>query len=158
MGPTTTAALLSLTLVAGTVLVHFYLLLPVLRRVAARRWGYGVRMLVAGEIIVLVHCLEAALYAAGFAGGAAIGLGGFDKAELPMSALDYFYFSLVNFNTLGLGDIYPTEQLRMLAGIESLNGFLMISCSASFLHALATDSGFAKEARMGQTSDAAQPA
>ena len=153
MGPTTTAALLSLTLVPGTVLVHFYLLLPVLRRVAARRWGYGVRMLVAGEIIVLVHCLEAALYAAGFAGGAAIGLGGFDKAELPMSALDYFYFSLVNFNTLGLGDIYPTEELRMLAGIESLNGLVLIGWSASFTYLSMREFWPMHEARRRQHRD-----
>ena len=32
--------------------------------------------------------------------------------------------------TLGLGDIYPTDHLRVLAGIEALTGFALISCSA----------------------------
>ncbi|MBU1756976.1 MAG: potassium channel family protein [Alphaproteobacteria bacterium] len=56
-------------------------------------------------------------------------LGGFDKTP-SMSAMDYFYFSLINVTTLGLGDIYPTEHLRVLAGIEALTGFALISCSA----------------------------
>ena len=47
-----------------------------------------------------------------------------------MSAMDYFYFSLINVTTLGLGDIYPTEHLRVIAGVEALTGFALISCSA----------------------------
>jgi len=47
--------------------------------------------------------------------------------------MDTIYFSLVNYTSLGLGDIYPTGHLRFLAGIASLNGFLLIGCSASFL-------------------------
>lgn len=35
---------------------------------------------------------------------------------------------------LGVGDIYPTGHLRMLAGVKSLNGFLLISSSASFIY------------------------
>ena len=41
--------------------------------------------------------------------------------------MDIFYFSLVNYTSLGLGDIYPTGHSRFLAGLESLNGFLLIS-------------------------------
>ncbi len=45
-----------------------------------------------------------------------------------MDWMDYFYFSLINVTTLGLGDIYPTEHLRVLAGVEALTGFALISC------------------------------
>jgi potassium channel LctB len=84
----------------------------------------------AGALLVLgSHLLVASLFAAGFWLGAGWGLGGFDKAP-AMSAMDYFYFSLINVTTLGLGDIYPTEHLRVLAGIEALTGFALISCSA----------------------------
>ncbi|MEQ8900570.1 MAG: ion channel [Roseovarius sp.] len=52
--------------------------------------------------------------------------------------MDFFYFSLVNYSSLGLGDIYPTGHLRFLAGVEALNGFLLISCSASTIFLVVT--------------------
>ena len=58
-----------------------------------------------------------------------MGLGGFRQAG-AMTAMDYFYFSLINVTTLGLADIFPTEHLRVLAGVEALTGFALISCSA----------------------------
>ena len=55
-------------------------------------------------------------------------------AELkPLRAMDVFYFSLVSYTSLGLGDIVPTGHLRLVAGVEALNGFLLISCSAAYL-------------------------
>ena len=37
------------------------------------------------------------------------------------------YFSVVSYTTLGIGDIYPLAGLRLLAGVESLAGLLMIT-------------------------------
>jgi len=44
----------------------------------------------------------------------------------------FLYFSTETYTTLGLGDIYPTGELRMVTGIEALTGLLMISWTASF--------------------------
>lgn len=77
------------------------------------------------------------MYGVGFYFGASEGLGSFKQTDY-MSMMDYQYFSLVNYNTLGLGDIYPTGHLRFLAGVEALNGFLLISCSAMYMHKLMT--------------------
>lgn len=79
-----------------------------------------------------IHLIGAIIFAAGFWGGQRIGLGGFSEGQ-PMGAMDYFYFSLVNITTLGLGDNYPTDHLRFLTGVESLGGFLLISTSASYI-------------------------
>jgi len=46
--------------------------------------------------------------------------------------LDYQYFSLANYTTVGWGDITAKGPLRFLAGMESLIGFLLITWSASF--------------------------
>lgn len=81
------------------------------------------------------HLLEAMLYALGFAVMDATGLGGFKGGDSD-GFMDIFYFSLVNYTSLGLGDIYPTGHSRFLAGLESLNGFLLISCSASLVFVL----------------------
>lgn len=78
------------------------------------------------------HLIEAMLYALGFAVMDSTGLGGFKGGDSD-SFMDIFYFSLVNYTSLGLGDIYPTGHSRFLAGLESLNGFLLISCSASLV-------------------------
>ena len=49
---------------------------------------------------------------------------------------DAFYFSIVCYTTLGFGDIFPSGQLRLLSGIEALNGLVMITWTASmtYLH------------------------
>jgi Ion channel len=45
---------------------------------------------------------------------------------------DYLYLSLVSYTSLGLGDIYPTGDLRFLIGVEALIGLMMITWSATF--------------------------
>lgn len=126
------AVLIGIGLVCATGFVHFLLLVPVVRRVRATSWlPFARDMSVLGSV-VLAHCAEAGIYGAGFALGHTIGLGGFAQVR-EMDWMDYFYFSLVNYNTLGLGDIHPTGHLRFIAGVEALNGFLLISCSASIL-------------------------
>jgi hypothetical protein len=85
------------------------------------------------------HIFEALIYSFGFRVAAVLNLGGFQGQTRPFDFMDIFYFSLVNFTSLGLGDIYPTGHLRFLAGLESLNGFLLISCSASLIFLLMRD-------------------
>jgi Ion channel len=46
----------------------------------------------------------------------------------------YLYFSAETYTTIGLGDIYPLGSLRMITGIEALNGLLLIGWSASFTY------------------------
>jgi hypothetical protein len=42
------------------------------------------------------------------------------------------YFSAETYTSLGFGDITPMGPLRLLAGVEALNGLLLIGWSASF--------------------------
>lgn len=59
---------------------------------------------------------------------------GIIAGEFAASALGFFYFSITNYTTLGIGDVYPKGALRILAGVEALNGFLLIIWSASFAY------------------------
>lgn len=114
---------------------HFFALSR-LRELLLRQHDRQLGVIIVGVSgAALAHMIEAALYAVGFIVIAEFGLGGFNK-EGTDSFMDVFYFSLVNYTSLGLGDIYPTGHSRFLAGLESLNGFLLISCSASFLFVL----------------------
>lgn len=47
-------------------------------------------------------------------------------------ALDFVYFSVTTYTTLGYGDLVPTGPVRILAGTEALVGLALITWSASF--------------------------
>ncbi len=47
---------------------------------------------------------------------------------------DAVYFSATIYTTLGLGDLSPVGAIRLVAGMESLTGLLLITWSASFTY------------------------
>jgi len=61
------------------------------------------------------------------------GMGGFG-GTFQDTLMSFLYFSSETYTTLGFGDIYPTGSLRMICGIESLIGLLMVSWTASFTY------------------------
>jgi hypothetical protein len=48
--------------------------------------------------------------------------------------LDFFYFSIATYTTLGIGDVHPSGAMRLVAGVEALNGLVLIGWSASFTY------------------------
>lgn len=68
----------------------------------------GVSLWVLGVVTAGVWVWASAMYA----------LGAFDTFE------ESVHFSLVAFTTLGLGDVVPAPQWRLLAGMEAANGLL----------------------------------
>jgi len=48
--------------------------------------------------------------------------------------ISYVYFSASTYSSLGFGDIFPTGPLRMLVGVEVLNGLLMIGLSVTLTY------------------------
>ena len=61
------------------------------------------------------------------------GMGGFG-GTFEESLASFLYFSSETYTTLGFGDIYPTGALRLICGVESLVGLLMVSWTASFTY------------------------
>jgi len=57
-------------------------------------------------------------------------LGESDRFSLSAS----LYFSAETYTSLGYGDVIPTGDLRLLAGVEALNGLLLIGWSASYTY------------------------
>jgi len=59
---------------------------------------------------------------------------------IPGGELETFeeavYFSFVTFTTLGYGDITLSEGIRILSGIEALNGILLVGWSTAILFAV----------------------
>ena len=61
------------------------------------------------------------------------GLGHFEGQPVT-NFMEYFYFSTGTYTSLGIGDIYPMGDIRLVAAVESLNGLLLIGWSASFTY------------------------
>jgi voltage-gated potassium channel Kch len=47
-----------------------------------------------------------------------------------------FYHSVVNFTTLGYGDVVMSEEKRLLGALEAANGVLMIGLTSAFLFSI----------------------
>jgi hypothetical protein len=125
---------ISLVLVAATVLLHYELLqfagtLPRRLTVPTRP-----RIIIVISVVMAAHILEACLYAAAYyVLQQHFGMGGL-AGHLERDALDYFYFSMATYTTLGIGDLHPSGVMRLVAGVESLNGLVLIGWSASFTY------------------------
>lgn len=128
----TLSILITAAIFLGSGYFHYWAMRSSMDGVNRLSIGHGGKLVLALGLMGLAHAAEAGFYAAGFFYGRELGLGGF-KPEDPQNFMDIYYFSIVNYTSLGLGDIYPSDHLRLMAGVEALNGFLLISCSASFL-------------------------
>ena len=123
---------LSLILVLATIFIHF----------EALRWTSAVlpRCGPTGRAPMLVvvfgafsaHMLEIILYAGAFFALEHLVSVGELGGRHGDSFLDYVYYSTVMYTSLGLGDVFPVGHLRVISGIEALNGLLLIGWSTSF--------------------------
>jgi hypothetical protein len=84
--------------------------------------------------VFAAHALEISLY--GLAVYALIHVAGAGTlGGTTQDSLDVcLYFSAETFSSLGYGDLVPRGPLRLLAGVETLNGLLLIGWSASFAY------------------------
>ena len=126
--------IISLLLVAATVLMH-YELLQFAGTLPGRLTGpTRSRLIIVIGVVVVAHVLEAGLYAvAYYVLHTHFDIGGL-AGHLEGDLLDFFYFSMATYTTLGIGDLHPSGAMRLVAGVESLNGLVLIGWSASFTY------------------------
>mgnify|MGYP000870007209 CR=1 FL=1 len=48
--------------------------------------------------------------------------------------IDYVYFSSVSYSSLGFGDVYATEGLQLLVGVEAILGLILIGWTITFTY------------------------
>ena len=130
-----TAAIAATLLVALTILVHYEMLrlasvlIPEEQRVRPR-----FRVVLVVFACFAAHTIEVWLFAlAYYLFVSVLGLGSFGGAH-DGTFVDNIYFSVVSYTSLGFGDVYPIENVRLISGVESLVGLLMIGWSASFTY------------------------
>jgi len=127
------ALAIGIALVVMTVFIHYEVLTtrwPIRRQLTSVRVGI-VRLLVG---IFVAHLAEVILYAIAFyAMHGHLGLGTI-SGQTTGELMDYFYFSIASYSTLGFGDIIPAGPIRIVVGIESLNGLVLIGWSTSYTY------------------------
>ncbi len=125
---------LAISLAALVVLIHYEALRLTSQSLIHLHISPRQRILVIICAAFVAHLIEVALYAACYLTlDEVFGTG--NISGLPVAGFyDYFYYSMVTYTTLGLGDIYPMEGLRLLTGTESLIGLMMITWTASFTY------------------------
>jgi hypothetical protein len=116
----------------STVLVHFEMVQLVARM--QRSWNLPARVELLAFIIpaFIAHLLGIGLYAIAFAWMHAHPELGALMGDIGSDAADFFYFSLTCYTTLGFGEVYAVGPMRITAGIEGLNGLVLIAWSATF--------------------------
>jgi hypothetical protein len=73
-------------------------------------------------VLMLAHTVEAAVWALSYA-----------VVGVAPEGSDLLYFALVNYCTLGYGDITPVKEWRLLGPMASMNGILMFGWSTAVL-------------------------
>ena len=118
-------------LVVATTAIHYEVLRGLSATLPALRVQSRGKLIVVIFVAFLAHAVEILLYAiAAYALGHFAHLG--DVGDTSFTTA--FYFSAETYTSLGYGDIVPTGDLRLLAGVEALNGLLLIGWSASYTY------------------------
>ncbi len=130
-----TAAIAVTILVALTILVHYEILrvasvlIPEERHVRPR-----FRVVLVVFACFAAHTIEVWLFAlAYYLFVDVFSLGSFGGAH-DGTFVDNIYFSVVSYTSLGFGDVFPIDNVRLISGVEALVGLLMIGWSASFTY------------------------
>lgn len=128
-----TTTLMSISLFVASVASHLWAIATVRRVFPNLSSSKMLPKLLAFSCLVLSHLWTAGLFTIGFAAGCALEVGGFTEPGV-IAWMDLFNYSVINMTTLGLADFRPVGHLRFMAGIESLTGFILISCTAQVVY------------------------
>jgi hypothetical protein len=125
---------ISLLLTACCVLIHYEVLrfCSALFPKSLRAVRSKVLVLIGG--VFLVHLVEICLFAVAYGVMVPFAVFGSIQGDFTGSAMDYFYFSITSYTTLGVGDLLPHGALRFLSGVQALVGFVLTGWSASFIY------------------------
>ena len=123
---------LAFVLVTMTVLAHYECLRLISHFISG---GDGIprhKLLFVLFGALAAHVGEIAIFALGYwFADAALHIGNFAGIHV-LHAADYFYFSAEAYTSLGIGNLYPVGDLRLLASMETLTGLLLIGWSTSY--------------------------
>ena len=119
------ATTITIVVSAIVIIVHFETMTWLTKIVHRFHLPTRISLLLDVFILFAAHSLEVWIFAGGlYVANEIAGLGSLSGA-FDGSARDYLYISLVNYTTLGYGEIVTTGHLHTICGFEALIGLLM---------------------------------
>jgi hypothetical protein len=121
-------------LLVVTTVIHYEVLRLLTLGLPALRMRARAKLIIVIFGAFIAHAVEIVLYAIAFyllVRYLSAGMLG-DPGHLSFSLC--IYFSGETYTSLGYGDIVPRGALRLLAGMEALNGLLLIGWTASYTY------------------------
>ena len=128
------AMLVCVVLVLGTILIHYEVLRLASEHVHDLPLAPRLRIIPVVIAVFIGHTLEVWLYGLAYWALTAVSTLGTIAGSGTLGVEDFVYFSAVTYTSLGFGDLVPTGHLRLVAGVEGLNGLILIGWSASFTY------------------------
>jgi len=126
------AIALAFCLVAVTFAFHYRVLLWLSAMMPTLTLPTHTQVFVIVLVLFFTHIAEIGFYAMAYSWSvSSLDLGVFSGAPVD-HMMNYLYYSGVIYTTLGLGDIQPLGHIRFITAMEALNGFFLITWSASF--------------------------
>ncbi|TPK73733.1 two pore domain potassium channel family protein [Mesorhizobium sp. B2-4-18] len=130
-------SLVSLVLAIACVLVHYEAFKMVASSArSAEVGGFPSR----GRLLIVIfgalaaHAVEITFYGFVFWGLHSYRVFGEIVGEISNGWVDFLYFSVTNYTTLGVGDIRAEGPIRLIASSEALTGLVLLSWTASFTY------------------------
>lgn len=121
-------------LVLLTSVVHYEVLRMLARGLPVLVFPPRAKLIVVIFGAFVAHFAEIALYAAAIYVLIQVpGIGSLGDSNHPTWS-QCLYFSAETYSSLGYGDVAPRGEMRLLAGMEVLNGLLLIGWSASYTY------------------------
>ena len=127
-------AIISCVMVLGTTMMFYEIMRFVWAWLPKPSMHPRYRVLIVMIAIFFSHTVAVWLYAFLYWGLTDYAQIGSLSGEHDGSLMSYVYFSAATYSSLGVGDIFPHGPLRFLAGVQVINGLVLIACSASFIY------------------------
>jgi hypothetical protein len=132
----TIAIIASALLITASVMLHYQAMTWIRNALSESGLERRSGVLIGMAAMVAAQMMSVMLYAGAYlALEHVFGIGRL-AGEMEGTFIDQFYFSLMSYTTLGVGNIYPIGPLRIISGVEALNGFALIGWSTSFAYTL----------------------
>lgn len=124
----------SLLLLALTTVIHYEALSLLNHSLPTLKLPSRAKLLVVIFVAFVAHMIEILFYGGAMYGLASTIMVGSLKGEVTMGLENCIYFSAETYTSLGFGDVTPIGPMRLLVGVEALNGLLLIGWSASYAY------------------------
>ena len=121
-------------LVVLTTILHYEALRALSSALPAMRVPPRAKLLAVIFVAFFAHAVEIVLYAIAVHSLVSYAHLGTLGEPGRFSFATCIYFSAETYTSLGYGDVIPLGDMRLLAGVEALNGLLLIGWSASYTY------------------------